>query len=992
MFIMLLTVAALPVRTYASTPTVVISEIAWAGSSSSASDEWIELTNVSDSTVDLSGWKLTGAGSSGAELVLPDNAQIEPHSTYLIANYEHTHANSALESAPDFVTATLSLPNGGFSLALFDSGGALMDVAGGAGSPFAGGSGSTGDSADGRYQSMVRIDGLGDGSLEESWADADTASGFKAGVEDLGTPDVVAFATLVIEEETVEESVVTEEVDPGLSLGEPEETESAPSDLSTLPDEEEPDNETDPASVRISEFVVDPNEGESEWIEIVNPGLESVDLTGWTLEDATGKQTLLEGSVAAGEYLLATAPLGKLNNDTDSIFLKDAAGVLVDSVEYGTNELATPKDGAALARGMSGSFELTYATTPGNVNVIDPEKPEAEELLEVDSGFPATHSLGEGGSLGESEEAVEESPTDESVESVPSDLSALSDEASTAEETAPANIRINEFVVDPLGDGVEWIELFNAGIASVTLEGWTLEDASGKATDLSGVTIEADSYAVIESPKGKLNNEADSVILKDAGGTIVESVVYGGDGYAIPKDGEALARDADVFKITELTTPGSPNLIFVAIEEIKEEGSEVDSKTGESQVEVEATEEVELIKTLRFVTLYPNATGSDEEEEYIVIENIGTEAIDLLSWSIEDGSTDQYTFESSLMIVAGATLTLSRPESKLTLNNNGDTLELIAPDGDVVDLVTYGNSAKGATYDLVNGTWMWSGTATVAESTVAESTATESTTTSTPTTASVTNTVTNSTNSTYASTATSSWVAQVVTIAQAKEKSDGTNVIVKGVVTSTPGTFGSQIFYIQDETGGIQVYLYNNDFPELAPGDVVRVTGELSTSRGERRVKLANAAGVVSANGMFTSQPIELAVSDVDESLVGILLTTEGLIQSIDTNKLIIEKEGVSLTIYLKSNPVIDAQQFERGDKIEVTGVLTSYDGELRLRPRFSGDITVVDEAVVASVATTESSGGSSAGMILLITTIAAFIVLALWRYLPRRRLTQAAA
>ncbi|MCR4313921.1 MAG: lamin tail domain-containing protein [Candidatus Uhrbacteria bacterium] len=935
MLIMLLTVAALPVRTHASTPTIVISEIAWAGSSISSSDEWIELVNLSDDSIDLSGWILTGAGSSDSDFVLPEGAVVASHSTYLMANYEHTHENSALESAPDFITSTLSLSNSGFNLSLYDTGNALIDVAGGTGAPFAGGSGGTGDSPDGRYTSMVRVDGLGDGSLEESWADADTASGFKAGVEDLGTPGVAVFTAIATEPEVIQEEVADESV-----------------------------------HVLINEFVVDPNEGEDEWIELVNVSTESIDLTGWTLEDSTGKQTVLEDTIGASEYLLVTAPLGKLNNDTDSILLKDATGMLVDSLEYGTEELSAPKDGAALARGASGSFELTYATTPGEANVIDPEKPEVEVV-----------------------------------------------------ETVSANIRISEFVVDPPEDGGEWIELYNGGDSSATLEGWTIEDAAGQVTDLSTVTINAGAYVIVEEPKGKLNNDGDSIILKDATSTVVETVVYGGDGYVVPKDGEALARNGETFEITQEPTPGSENVIVIsneeetqeesAGEEVEEEVEEVEDESSSSvvspgevgsgstgsqasevdgsQVEEEIIEEVELVKTLRFVTLYPNATGVDEEEEYLVIENTGTEPIDLLEWSIEDGSTDGYTFATSIMIEAGATLTLGRPESKLTLNNGGDTLKLIAPDGDVVDLVTYETSTKGATYDLVNGTWMWSGTTIVTESTITESGVIESTTTSAPATTSTTTTVSRSTNVASINSTASVRVAQSMTIAQAKEKADGQMIQLIGVVTAVPGTFGSQLFYLQDETGGIQVYLYSGDFPELALGDSIQVKGTLSTSRGERRVKLASATGVVSASGTFTSQPIELAVSAIDESFIGLLMKTQGQIQSIDTNKLLLEYAGATLTVYLKSNPVIDAQQFERGDKIELVGVLTSYDGELRLRPRSVDDITVVSEAVGASAVVTESSGNSSAGMILLITTMVALAILALWHYLPRRRLTSAA-
>jgi DNA/RNA endonuclease YhcR with UshA esterase domain len=837
--VMLLTVAALPVRTQASTPSIVISEIAWAGSSISSADEWIELTNVGDTAADLSGWTLTGAGSSGAVLTLPNGSLIEPQSTYVIANYEHTHANSALESAPQYVTASLSLPNGGFDLSLYDAGNTLIDVAGGAGAPFAGGSGGTGDSLGGRYTSMVRTDGLGDGSLQESWSDADMSSGYKTGVEDYGSPGIVAFASATTEPETNEESdaeELTEEVIP-----------------------EEP----------IEETVVE---------EIAEEVLE--------VED---------------------------------------------------------------------------------VNVVD-----------------------------------EDEQSDPLVTSVPSDLSTT-------------NIRISEFVVDPMEEAVEWIELYNAG-DTLALDGWTIEDASGKATDLSGLAIDADSYLVIESPKGKLNNDTDTITLKDARGIIVESVVYGGDGYPAPKDGNSLAHNGEVFEITEQPTPGSANLIFVALENVEDVentntgvippgdqslgggGSEVSSEIKESQVDSETTKEVAILKTLRFVSLYPNTTGSDETEEYVEIQNVGDAPVDLLGWMIEDGSTDRFTMKDSLVIDAGDTVRLLRTQTKITLNNGGDTLELIAPDETVVDKMTYGNAAKGKMYEIVDGQWQWSGTvagvveAPAVESPIATST---SASTATPTVTSTTSSVnvSNSTNATYASSTNSSRVVQSVTVNEARIKTDGQRVSIKGIVTVVPGVFGSQIFYLADETGGIQIYLYNGDFPDLAFGDVIRIIGEMSTSRGERRVKLSGAADVVPASGSFERAVKNVSIEQVDASMVGSLITVEGHVQSKSSTKLVLEDSGVTLTIYLKSNPAIDPNQFERGDLLTITGVLTTYDGELRLRPRSLTDIQVTEEAVATTASLNESTNsGSSAGLILLFSTMAALAALAAWHYLPRRRLTPSAA
>lgn len=937
--VMILTIAALPMRTQASAPAIVFSEVAWAGSSVSSSDEWIELTNISDETLDLTGWSITGGGSSESNLVFPEESFVAPHSTFLITNYAYAHENTALGVEPNFVTATLSLPNGGFNLALYDDENTLVDVAGTDGAPLAGRSGGSADTDDGRYRSMVRVDRLTDGSLQESWTDATSSQGFLEGLTDYGTPGTVLFSEFIQEEEETEE--LAEEVLEG--------------------------------SMRINEFVVDPNEGENEWIELKNEHSETVDLAGWTIEDAVGKQTILEGTVEPGMYVLIESPLRKLNNDADSVILKDTEGLVVDSVTYGTDEVPAPKDGSALARNQEGVFELTYQPTPGSQNLIDSEKPEVvEEVTEEELVI---------------EEIVEEEVLEDAVEEEVVEEVDLSQEEPHAEEVvvkefeevvenSPSyEIRVSEFVVDPVGEELEWIELYNGSSVEAVLTGWSIEDASGKSTDLSEVVIQADSYTLIESPKGKLNNDGDTIVLKDGNGMIVESVTYGTDSYPVPKDGDALARNGEVFEITQIPTPGNPNLIFVALERIDqiEPVEEVvatppvsSTETEELVVEEEVFEETVIRKTLRFVTLYPNTAGSDETEEYIEIQNTGSESIDLKDYAIEDGSTDRYTFLDSVLLVGGATMKLIRPQTKLTLNNTGDTLELIAPDAEVIDIVTYGNTAKGAIYRSVSGTWTWEGAVTVS---------------SKPNTTSFSSTTSN--NQTVLST----------TVAQAKMEADGRQVKLSGVVTASPGVFGSQIFYLEDETGGIQIYLYNGDFPDLATGDGVEVTGALSTSRGERRVKLTGATGVTLQRGASSQHVDTISLSNIDASFVGNLLSTTGQIQSKNSTKLTLESSGATLTIYLKNNPAIDPNLFERGDTLTITGVLTSYDGELRLRPR-SVDDMVANEEVLASTATTSNTptnDAGSSGIMLLLSTIAVLGLLALWRYVPRRRLTPVA-
>ncbi len=174
---------------YAQSPSIVISEIMWMGSSLSSADEWVELYNAGDSTQALDGWTLTRLTSLGEEAMLTiEQGMIRPGETFLIANYAADHANSRLATVPDLVDASLSLPNSKLQLALYNGspefGGQLIDIADdGKGAPLAG------DSA--QKRSMERIDIWGDGRMESSWHTAETAYGWDPDSPEMGTPGLV---------------------------------------------------------------------------------------------------------------------------------------------------------------------------------------------------------------------------------------------------------------------------------------------------------------------------------------------------------------------------------------------------------------------------------------------------------------------------------------------------------------------------------------------------------------------------------------------------------------------------------------------------------------------------------------------------------------------------------------------------------------------------------------------------------------------------------
>jgi len=101
-------------------PIVIISEVAWMGTTNSPNDEWIELYNNTSSTIDLTGWTLKAADGT-PEIQLA--GMIPADGFYLL---ERTDDNTISDITADQIY-TGALGNDGEDLGLYDTDGSLID-------------------------------------------------------------------------------------------------------------------------------------------------------------------------------------------------------------------------------------------------------------------------------------------------------------------------------------------------------------------------------------------------------------------------------------------------------------------------------------------------------------------------------------------------------------------------------------------------------------------------------------------------------------------------------------------------------------------------------------------------------------------------------------------------------------------------------------------------------------------------------------------------
>lgn len=141
------------------------------------------------------------------------------------------------------------------------------------------------------------------------------------------------------------------------------------------------------------------------------------------------------------------------------------------------------------------------------------------------------------------------------------------------------------------------------------------------------------------------------------------------------------------------------------IEDIKKQG--LAWVTAEEPVKMEPQQTPgEII----FSEILPSPEGPDEENEWIEFYNENFFGVNLSGWQVKDekGKTRTYTFPKESFIRGNQYLILPRTVSGIVLNNEGDKLSLLLPNGQISDSVSYKKAERGKSFNLTEEGWLWS--------------------------------------------------------------------------------------------------------------------------------------------------------------------------------------------------------------------------------------------------------------------------------------------
>jgi hypothetical protein len=471
--------------------------------------------------------------------------------------------------------------------------------------------------------------------------------------------------------------------------------------------------------VLINEFMPKPASG-AEWVELFNPTAFDVEIGGWKIDDDTlgGSQTTIaSGTVIPAGELFVVALSANILNDTgaDAAQLLNAAGAVIDSHAYsgttaGQSYARIPDGGATWQKGAPSMGEPN--PQPATATPTSTPSPTPTDTPTSTDTPGSTHTSTPTNTPTPTSTSAPTATSSPTLTPTPSHTPSptLTPTSTPTATPYPGSVRLNEFLANPgVAYSHEWIELYNDSDTSAAIGGWQLDDLAngGSAPYVLPVdtTIAGHGYLVVgQSTSGiNLNDGGDSVRLLRPDGTIADETSY-----TSSTDDLSLNRAGGTW-YQATPSPGAANLAL-------------STPTPTHTPTPTRTATPTRTPTSTAVTPTPTATmpsagypagivlseflphpAEQYTNEWVELLNTGSSTASLAGWKIDDaqGGGAPYVLPEDTVVATGAYIVFDLPAA--LLNNDGDELRLLRPDGALADSASYTGSAADVSYS--RGAW-----------------------------------------------------------------------------------------------------------------------------------------------------------------------------------------------------------------------------------------------------------------------------------------------
>lgn len=206
-------------------------------------------------------------------------------------------------------------------------------------------------------------------------------------------------------------------------------------------------------------------------------------------------------------------------------------------------------------------------------------------------------------------------------------------------------------------------------------------------------------------------------------------------------------------------------------------------------------------------------------------------------------------------------------------------------------------------------------------------------------------------------------VPELSTISAARQVTDGTVVTVEGVITSEPGVFGGQGFYMQDGTAGVYVFQSTTGYHA---GDLIRISASKTMYNGE--VELENPI-VIEKKGtatLPTAEPQD-AITDSNQGRL-ITLTNVEVKEVVPASPAgsfefnVASKDGSLIRVRFDGRTGVDVaafnQAFPAGSRVNITGISSIFKGAFQLKPLKLEHVALYDAIAPVTEAVVSGKSG----------------------------------
>lgn len=443
-----------------------------------------------------------------------------------------------------------------------------------------------------------------------------------------------------------------------------------------------------------------------EWIELNNPGAQPIDLTGWRLTDGGDIDRTLAGTLEPGGYFLlertddATVSdipadltyTGSLRNEGETLELLDPAGAVIDRANASGGAWPAGDRATRASMQRSGPDDAwdTYPGCGGNGTDAD--------------GAPIQGTPRQANAAG----CVTATPTGTASPTL----------APLPTSVGPGAVRINEvaWAGTHASASDEWIELFNPSPQEFDLAGWRLTDSGDLDIPLSGrlpsggffLLERSDDQTISDIPAdavytGALSNDGEALELLDPTGAPVD--------VANPEGGAWPAGSDEAHASMERATLGGWGTFTGYFGNGHDaDGNRVSGTPRQANSLLFPTPAPTGIPGRVVVNEalvrphydWEGTGGVDTGDEFVELYNRGPHDVRLGGWILDDvpdGGSKPFVLPDR-RIQAGGYAVFFRSQTRLALNDSGDTVVLRAPDGRTVDAVSY---SRVSAYNLAVG-------------------------------------------------------------------------------------------------------------------------------------------------------------------------------------------------------------------------------------------------------------------------------------------------